>query len=242
LDFHWVFCINQKEAMLMDKMKGFPGTSLFAGLDPHEIHALEKNALVRRYQAGEWIVHFGDIWPFFFFITGGEVTAVKESFEGRSLVLTTFHGGEVFWGLAFFIQDAPMPASLRVSQDAELLLWPREKILPLFQRDGRLSWDLSCLMIQRVQLASEMVEKLAFQPVAGRLAGLLVEFAGDTTNKSIARDLTLDEMAARVGTTREVICRFLHRFSDQRLIEITRTEFSVTDRKGLEELAKRFKG
>jgi len=226
----------------MEKMKSFPGTSLFANLDPHDIRALEKDAEVCRYQAGEWIVHNGDIWPFFFFIKGGEVTAVKESFEGRSLVLATLHGGEVFWGLAFFIQDAPMPASLRATQDTELLLWSRENLIPLFLKDGKLSWELSCLMIRRVQLASDIVEKLAFQPVAGRLARLLVGFAGEYPQKPIPRHLTLDEMAARIGTTREMVCRFLHRFSDQGLIEITRTEFSVTNQKGLEDLAQQVKG
>jgi hypothetical protein len=39
-----------------------------------------------------------------------------------------------------------------------------------------------------------------------------------------------------------VVCRFLHRFSDQGLIEITRTEFSVTDQSGLKDLAQHFKG
>lgn len=226
----------------MDKIQLFPPTSIFAHLDPDETNALVELAQTRRYQDGEWVVQFGDVWPFLFFIKSGEVTAAKESLEGRSLILTTLHAGDVFWGLAFFIQEAPMPASLRAIQDLELLLWPRESLLPLFLRDGRLSWELSCLMIQRVQLASEIVEKLAFHPVGGRLARLLVEFAGNTSQGPIARDLTLDEMAARVGTTREVVCRFLHRFSDQGLIEITRTEFSITDRKGLEDFAQQVKG
>jgi CRP/FNR family transcriptional regulator len=135
-----------------------------------------------------------------------------------------------------------MPVLLEAREDSLLYLWPRERILPVLLREGRASWELCRLMASRMQVASGIVEKLAFQPVAGRLARLLVEFAGDAATQPIARDLTLDEMAARVGTTREVVSRFLHRFSDQKLIEITRTEFSVTDRKGLEELAKRSKG
>lgn len=226
----------------MEKMKSFPGTSLFANLDPHDIRALEKDAEVCRYQAGAWIVHNGDIWPFFFFIKGGEVTAVKESFEGRSLVLATLHGGEVFWGLAFFIQDAPMPASLRATQDTELLLWSRENLIPLFLKDGKLSWELSCLMIRRVRFASEIVEKLAFHAVAGRLARLLLDQTGNADAIHLPRDLTLDEMAARIGSTREVVSRFLHRFADDGLINITRTEFSVTDHQKLEDLAQKVKG
>lgn len=226
----------------MDKIQLFTQASIFAHLDQDEINSLVEMAQIRHYYAGEWIVQYGDVWPFLFFIKSGEVTALKESFEGRSLILTSLRNGDVFWGLAFFIQDAPMPASLQVSKDSELMLWSHESILPLLLKNGRFSWELSRLMIQRVQLASEIVEKLAFQPVGGRLARLLVEFAGNTSQGPIARNLTLDEMAARIGSTREVVCRFLHRFSDQGLIEITRTEFSITNRKGLEDFSKQVKG
>lgn len=196
----------------------------------------------RRYREGEWIVHHGDAWPHLFLVKSGEVTAVKESFEGRSLILATFAAGDIFWGLAFFLEDAPMPASLLASQDSEILVWKREDMLPLLLKNGSLSWELSRLMIQRVQLASDIVEQLAFQPVAGRLARLLIEFVGDDPQKPIPRNLTLDEMAARIGTTREMVCRFLHRFSNEGLIEITRTEFSVTNSKGLKALAQHLKG
>jgi CRP-like cAMP-binding protein len=135
-----------------------------------------------------------------------------------------------------------MPAALRASEDSELLLWSRENMFPFFLQNGRLSWELSCLMIRRVQLASEIVEKLAFQPVAGRLARLLVEFSNADSIGPIARSLTLDEMAARIGSTREVVCRFLQRFASEGLIDITRTEFFVKDSDGLEDLARQGKG
>ena len=226
----------------MESTQSFPQAGIFAHLDQAAIDDLTKKAQTRIYQAGEWIVQNGDIWPFLFFINSGEVKAIKESFEGRSLILTNLRDGEVFWGLAFFIPDAPMPASLQAAKDTELILWPRESLLPLILSDGRLSWELSCLMIQRVQLAIEIVEKLAFHPVGGRLARLLVEFFGEDFQGPITRSLTLDEMAARIGSTREVVSRFLHRFSNQGLIEITRTEFSIVDRKGLQDLAQQVKG
>jgi CRP/FNR family transcriptional regulator len=216
--------------------------SIFSSLDPFDSELLMANMQTRRYREGEWLVQQGDVWPHLFLIKSGEVTAVKESFEGRSLVLATFKGGDVFWGLAFFLDDAPMPASLRASRASEIIVWEREELLPLLMKNGSLSWELSRLMIQRVQLASDIVEQLAFHPIAGRLARLLIEAIGEDPQKPIPRNLTLDEMAARIGTTREVVCRFLHRFSDQGLIEITRTEFSVTDQKGLNDLAGHFKG
>jgi CRP-like cAMP-binding protein len=54
---------------------------------------------------------------------------------------------------------------------------------------------------------------------------------------AIGRHLTLDEMAARIGTTREMVCRALYRFADKRLIDVTRTEFVLTDEAGLGKLA-----
>jgi len=217
-------------------------TSIFGSLDRNSLEALAARGEMRRFPSGDWIVHHGDIWPYLFLIAAGEVSVIKESSAGRSLSLTSFGRGDIFWGLAFFIEKAPMPAALVASGDCELLLWHRPDVLPMFLKNGLLSWELSCLMIERVQLASVIVDKLAFQAGAGRLARLLLEFSSQESQGPIARSLTLDEMAARIGSTREMVSRFLHRFSDQGLIEITRTEFSVTDRKGLEDLAQQVKG
>jgi CRP/FNR family transcriptional regulator len=221
----------------------FPGTiPLFESLTPIERKQLASLALTRRYSPGETIVLSEDVWPYLFWIRSGKVTAVKESYEGRSLVLTTIEPGEVFWGLAFFIENAPMPAGLQAEQDCELLLWSRQVMLPFLLKDGRLAWELVQQVISRVQLASEIVEKLAFQSVAGRLARLLLEQSEEYAHKTISRDLTLDEMAARIGSTREMVCRFLHRFASEGLIEITRTDYSLNDRSRLEDLANKVKG
>jgi transcription initiation factor IIE alpha subunit len=56
----------------------------------------------------------------------------------------------------------------------------------------------------------------------------------------MARSLTLDEMAARIGTSREIICRTLYRFADKGFIDVTRTEFQLTDRDGLSQVAEKY--
>ncbi len=203
-------------------------------LDETELEKLNTSAQLRRFQDGDWIVHHGDVWAYLFFIQKGQVTAIKESPEGRSLTLATFNEGEIFWGLAFFIENAPMPAALKASDQCELLLWSRDDMMPFILKNGKLSWELSKLVIQRVQFASEIVEKLAFQPLAGRVARLLLE-QYPTDQNVVPRHLTLDEMASRVGTTREIVCRILYRFAEQGAIQINRTEFTFLDRNLLEE-------
>ena len=94
-------------------------------------------------------------------------------------------------------------------------------------------------MITRMQRASDIVEGLAFRPVAARVARFIIERFGDYANTPVARDLTLDEMAAIIGTTREMVCRVLYHFSDEDLIQITRTEFVLNDKEGLKQIAER---
>lgn len=215
---------------------------VFACLSDRELDSLETSGILRSYQTGQYLTHAGDLWPFLFILLKGSISAVKESSEGRSLVATTFSPGEVFWGVSFFHPDLPMPVALKVDRSSTLLLWSRQQILPVIMDNGEASWELCRLMVSRMLRASEIVEELAFQPVMGRLARLLIDYPGQASSGRVARSLTLDDMAARIGSTREVVCRFLQRFADEELIKITRTEFEITDRERLTGIAQKVRG
>jgi len=223
----------------MSKLQSFLSTqAVFSFLDEAQKEALLRGGIARSYPKGAFIIQMGDVWPYLFIVTSGCVNAVKESSEGRSLIVATFDIGDIFWGLAFFHEDAPMPVTLETTKETSLFLWSRERILPVILQNGQFSWELSCLMVKRMLRASAIVDELAFQPVTGRVARLLLEnFPSD--QDSAPRHLTLDEMAARVGTTREMVCRVLYRFAEQGAIQINRTEFIFTDRNLLEEHTRR---
>ncbi|MBN1453774.1 MAG: Crp/Fnr family transcriptional regulator [Anaerolineales bacterium] len=214
------------------------GYEIFTSLDATQRTTFQKEAISRSYPKGAFITQYGDIWPYLFILTRGQVNAIKESSEGRSLSIATFKPGDIFWGLAFFHEEAPMPVTLETTEETSLFLWPRERVLPVILQNGQFSWELSRLMVKLMLRASAIVDELAFQPVAGRVARLLLEnFPSD--QDSAPRHLTLDEMAARVGTTREMVCRVLYRFAEQGAIQINRTEFIFTDRSLLEEHTRR---
>lgn len=197
-------------------------------------------ALARRrdYLDGEFLCLYGDLWPYLFMVAQGLIEARKESLEGRSLLVTTLHPSDIFWGLAFFDEQLPMPVTLAARQSSRVYLWPRSHTLPFLLQHGTLAWELSRLMVRRMLVASDIVEGLAFQPVANRLARLLVEqYPAD--QGAATRHLTLDEMAARIGSTREMVCRILQRFANQGLIDITRTEFTFRDPAKLAQLAQK---
>jgi CRP/FNR family transcriptional regulator len=187
--------------------------------------------------AEAYIFHYGDRWPYLFLVNRGELEAVKTSVEGRSLVVLTLEPGDIFWGLTFFDDSASIPVALRTLKDSSIIQWSREEILPFLLEEGEALWSLCGLLIRRMQQASTIVEDLAFQPVAGRMAKLLLSQYGKAGSTRIERDLTLDDMAARVGTTREMVCRVLYKFADQDVIDITRTEFSIVDKEQLSKIA-----
>jgi CRP/FNR family cyclic AMP-dependent transcriptional regulator len=212
---------------------------VFSTLRERDLDQLAQMAIRRDYEKDTWIVDEGEVWPYLLWVERGSITASKKSLDGRTLIAAVIGSGEIFWGMAFFLEDEPMPAALKAQIPSRVQLWPRDRLLPLLLRNGQSSWALACQLVGRMGQASEIVQELAFQPVTGRLARLLLERYEAGNENPVPRDLTLDEMAAHIGSTREMVCRALYRFADQGLIQITRTEFLFKDQDGLETLAQR---
>jgi CRP-like cAMP-binding protein len=220
-------------------MEKFSETLLFCGLPQATLKQLADNAITKTYTAQEIIVHQEDVWPYLFFVDQGNIHATKESPEGRAFIATTLKSKDIFWGLAFFIEEAPMPVMLQAKSDAVIYRWSRDYLVPMIKANGVMSWNLCQIMIKRMQLASEIVKDLAFQPIMGRLAGLLLDLSGEVDSEYIARELTLEEMAARIGTTGEMVCRHLYRFAEKGAIQINRTELKIMDRALLQKQARK---
>ncbi|MCF6278467.1 MAG: Crp/Fnr family transcriptional regulator [Anaerolineales bacterium] len=212
---------------------------VFSSLSDSDLERLAEQSRPRKYLKGEWLVHCGDVWPFLFWVEEGEVIALKESGEGRSLITTTINAQDIFWGMAFFDDEATMPVALVADKDSRIRLWSREQLAPFLAQNGKMAWELSRQMVLRMRQASEVVENLAFRAVPGRLANLLLERYSGCGESPVARDMTLDQMAAHIGTTREMVCRALYKFADDGAIKINRTEFVIADENLLGDIAHR---
>lgn len=85
--------------------------TLFASLPLAEQARFMQAAIRRTYGEGQVFVTRGEVWPYLFLVDSGEIHAEKQSIEGRRLQVLSVMPGDVFWGLAFFYDDAPMPVS-----------------------------------------------------------------------------------------------------------------------------------
>jgi len=219
-----------------------PHNPLFSVLDEEDLGRLWELSLTRTYPAEQWVTHYGASWPYLFLVEEGELIAVKESSEGRSLVVMVLEAGDVFWGIGFFKEGLGMPVALVANRRTKLRLWSRDRLQPFLLENGHFTWALSQLMVERMLRASQILEELAFQPVAGRLAHLLLEQQAAQGGETLTRDLTLDEMAARIGSTREMVCRQLYQLADQGVIQVKRTEIKIKDLPALQDAADVVKG
>jgi CRP/FNR family transcriptional regulator len=215
---------------------------VFSSLPPSEIQKIETLGIKRKYAKGEFVTYQGDEWPYLLFVRTGEFQALKESRSGRSFVIENFKPGEIFWGLALFERGKRNPVAIRTAIQGRLLLLHKTHVEDIISWNTQVAWGLFSLLAQKMSRVGEMVEELVFQPLNGRLANLLIEQFDMAGGDVISRELTLDQMAARIGSTREMVCKILYQFSDQAIIDIQRTQLKIKDRLRLYEIASRMKG
>jgi len=144
----------------------------------------------------------------------------------------------VAWGHLIF-DGQPMPASLEVMEPTEVYLWSKESFMPIVSRNVEATWDVTRVLVAYMRRVREVVYGFAFHPVAGCLARLLLNHYQPMDGAISPRDITLGDMADSIGTTRELVSKTLHRFSDEGMIEISRVQFVFTNRSRLEQVAGR---
>lgn len=113
-----------------------PDHPLFKHLPDDTLDNLARGAIKKTYTSQEIIVHQEDVWPYLFYLAKGEINAVKQSPEGRTFIATTLKPFDVFWGLSFFIEGAPMPVYLQAKLDSTIYIWNREDLTPIIKENG----------------------------------------------------------------------------------------------------------
>jgi CRP-like cAMP-binding protein len=211
----------------------------FSELPLKNIEAIISLAIRKKYLKGEFIVHKEDIWSYLLYVHTAEIVALKESIQGRVFIVESFSPGDIFWGLALFQEDRPNPVALKSTQDGEILLWHKQALTKIIDSNPQFTWSLFQLMAEKMERAGEILEGLVFQPLTCRLASFLLDQYKGAVDEYVTRDLTLEEMASRIGTTREMVCKILYKFSDDGLIDIERTQLKINDKEKLSLIAER---
>jgi CRP/FNR family transcriptional regulator len=222
--------------LLADPLTRF---ALFAGLDAHTRRQIVRDAHRRTYEAGQVIVLAGEPTRAVYLVLDGEVRIERSSLEGREYVLHSLGPGQCF-NLASALDGGFNLATVRASTQAITYVLP----VDVFRRIVGEHPDLSLVLLQymagRVRGLCDTVEDLALHTVRTRLARCLLSYTNGrgharVTNSRVpaSRYMTQGEMAAYIGTVRDVVGRTLRVFSKEGLIRRERGRVVITDLPGL---------
>ncbi len=213
---------------LADFLKSLP---YFACLPPYALAELAARARLRTYARRELVALEGEAAQAACFIVSGQVRIYKLSPEGRQQVLDRLGPGEAF-NLVPLFDGLPNPASAEAANAVTICLLARQDLLEALRRYPAVAEALLADFAGRLRRMSALVEDLSFRTVRARLARFILRQAAIP-----GRRLTQAEMAAELGTVRDVIGRTLADFQAEGLVAIDRHRIIIKDRPALESLA-----
>jgi CRP/FNR family transcriptional regulator, cyclic AMP receptor protein len=193
-------------------------------------------AVRRVLEKDETLFWQGDDWTNVLLIASGTLRSVIHSPDGRSYVVSTWNEREEFWAHTLFDGD-PMPSTLEAVQESVVYQWNGEDILHILFENPDAIRALLCRKIKLIRRRRETIFDLAFHPVTNRLVKLLLEQV-PATESSAQRDLTLDQIAAMVASSPEVVCRTLYQLQRDGMLQVTRASITLQDRDALEHLVR----
>jgi CRP-like cAMP-binding protein len=210
--------------------------ALFADL-PAETLSRVATVLIRRaYAPDETIILEGAPCQAAYFLAQGHVRVLRTSPDGREQVLVQLGPGQSFNTVPPFRTQGTNHATVQAAEQVTAYAISKDDLHHLVSESPALALALLRDFADRLDHLTDLVEDLSLRTVRGRLARLLLE---EATADEVARRWTQAEIAARLGTVREMIGRTLSALADAGLIRIDRQRIVLLDREGLEAEASR---
>lgn len=216
-----------------ERLAQIRAVSFAAGLPEGALVALAAIAAPMQRVTGTLLQLEGDQAEAMYIVVRGRVKIARVSAGGREQVLNVIPPGGHFNTVPIF-DGGRCPANAEALTDVQLLALPRDALLAVVERHPALALALLKEFTGRVRHLVNLVDELALHTVQGRLAGLLLEQATAAERGQPAPALTQAEMAAHVGTVREMIGRALKTFEALGLLRLDRGVITLLDRAGLE--------
>jgi CRP/FNR family transcriptional regulator, anaerobic regulatory protein len=195
------------------------------------INELRREAQFAKIPAGQDVFVEGDRVDNIALLLSGVVRVYKVGETGREITLYRFGLGQscILTANAILSQKS-FPAIATVEEDAEAVIVPAQIFRGWVNRYDLWREFVFELLSDRLATVMAVVDELVFKRMDRRVAAVLL-------NQARVRNpvrITHQEIAAELGSSREVISRILEDFSKEALIEAGRGTIEVLDLKGLE--------
>jgi CRP/FNR family transcriptional regulator len=204
------------------------------GVPDAELGALLGASVLRLVRRGQTIFEEGAPADGIVVVLAGRVKLVRRSRGGREQILHAEGPGATLAEVPTFDGGGYVATAVAVD-DARLLVVPRAALMALCRRNQSVALGVIAVLARRLRGFAGLIEDLALRDVTARVAAWLAAEAGAD---GAVPSATRDEIAARVGTVRELVSRALTRLVRAGVVERRRRALRVRDAARLNAIAR----
>jgi len=194
--------------------------------------------LTRRFATGDLIFAEGDPCLGLFVIDTGTVKIFKSSAGGREQVLAIDGPGDSIAEVPVF-DGGPYPASAQAVRDSVLLFISKADFRAVCLECPGVALKVLRFVGRRLRSLVSIIEELSFTTVRSRMAALLLRLARAAKpgpdGVAFLLPASNQELAAQIGTVRELVSRNLSRLQAAEIIRIEGRTVTVLSLKALEQ-------
>lgn len=206
---------------------------------PELRNALAETAVVVRLRAGDYFLREGDTCAHFAVVASGKMRVFKLGENGHEITLYHVGAGEACpLNVSCILSDSPVPAMACVEDDVEAIVVPAATFRRWIAEHESLRSFVFRMFAGRLTEVMSLVEEVAFRRMDQRLANRLGELFEREGNDGTI-ETTHAELAANLGTAREVVSRLLKEFERLGAIRLARGKILVRDLELLRSLTSR---
>ncbi len=212
----------------------------FSALPAEVTEVLSRQMISRTYTAGQVICLEGEPGEYLYLLEKGWVKGVRTATDGREQAALFLRDGELFGDEAVF---SGATYSLTVVALEKVNAWALEGAVLVDMTKRYPALALACLehLSARILYYIQLVEDLGLRSVQARIAHTLLNHAELQDGALIVPRrswTTLDEMAVRLGTVRDVLSRSLNALESEGILRLERSQVVILDPQRLLERGK----
>lgn len=229
--------MQEPDAKDIQYLKNVP---VFGNLPDDQLLQIYRHTIERTYHKGAVIFLEGDPGKGFHYVKRGKVKIVKMADDGREHIIKIMAAGEIFAEVLLF-NNRPYPATAIAVEESCIGLIKNLDLETLILKNNALALQLIKALSQRLLYAQQKIKNLALNDVMARTAEILLRLASEHGRPKagaieISLDLSRQDLASLVGTTRETVTRMLSALKRDGIIDFTGQKVSILDEPALKRL------
>lgn len=197
-------------------------TALFRQVSAEEAGELIEHLNQGTYDKGDVIFRQGATDHRMYLLESGRVKLIRESADHRVQLLSIHAPGEMLGEIPVFDpKGGPRTASALAMHDGTHVVWlEREVLFHWLDEHPKVAVDMLQVMAGRMRDNNERISDLVFMDVPARLAKTLINLASRfgepmEAGLKVPHDLTQEELAQLVGSSRETVNKALMDFANR---------------------------